>query len=118
VIAADFPTVGRGHECERAEKFSNSLLAVKIKPELAGDLPCRYNPTMIIITFPDAAAKRRALGYLSGRFPFKSWANGEMMVPEEALSHLQLEGIEHVVEGPATYEHLIPTVRDPSAPAV
>jgi hypothetical protein len=73
---------------------------------------------MIIITFPDLEYKRRALGFLSGRFPFKSWANGDMMVPEEALSHLTLEGIQYTVEGPATYEHRIPAVRDPSAPAV
>jgi hypothetical protein len=73
---------------------------------------------MIIITFPDLDSKRRALGFLSGRFSFKSWATGEMMIPEEALSHLTLEGIQFTVEGPATYEHRIPTVRDPSAPAV
>lgn len=73
---------------------------------------------MIIITFPDEASKRRALGYLSGRFSFKSWATGAMMVPEEALSHLTLEGIAFAVEGPATYEHRIPAVRDSSAPAV
>ena len=73
---------------------------------------------MIIITFPDLESKRRALGYLSGKFPFKSWANGEMMVSEEAESHLIREGIDHTVEGPASYEHLIPAVRDPSAPAV
>ena len=73
---------------------------------------------MIIITFPDDGSKRRALGYLSGRFPFKSWATGEMMVPEEALSHLTLEGIPYTALGPATYEHRIPAVRDPSSPAV
>ena len=73
---------------------------------------------MIIITFPNLETKRRALGYLSGKFPFKSWANGEMMVPEEAESCLTREGIDHTALGPATYEHLIPAVRDPSAPAV
>jgi hypothetical protein len=73
---------------------------------------------MIIITFADDDSKRRALGYLSGRFSFKSWATGEMMVPEEALPNLALENIHFTVEGPATYEHRIPTVRDPSAPAV
>src|SRR5438552_2886943 len=59
---------------------------------------------MIVIKFTDADAKRRALGYLAGRFSFKSWANGEMVVPEAALSALALEGIRFVVEGPATYE--------------
>ena len=46
---------------------------------------------MIIIRFPDDAAKRRALGALAGRFSFKSWATGEMMVPAEALSFLAVE---------------------------
>jgi hypothetical protein len=59
---------------------------------------------MIIIRLPDHAAKRRALGYLAGRFSFKSWATGEMMVPATALPALALEGIRFSVEGPATYE--------------
>ncbi|MBI1832013.1 MAG: hypothetical protein HYR84_11245 [Planctomycetes bacterium] len=52
---------------------------------------------MIIITFPDHTTKCRALGFLSGRFAFKSWATGEMMVPEDALAQLTLEGIQFVV---------------------
>ena len=54
---------------------------------------------MIIITFPGVESKRRALGYLSGRFPFKSWANGEMMVSEEALSNLHREGVDYAKAG-------------------
>jgi hypothetical protein len=73
---------------------------------------------MIIITFPDHATKCRALGFLSGRFPFKSWAAGEMMVPEDALAQLTLEGIQFAVEGSASYEQRIPAVRDSSAPAI
>jgi hypothetical protein len=73
---------------------------------------------MILIRFPDPAAKRRALGYLAGRFSFKSWATGEMIVPESALAHLASEGISFVVEGPATYERLVSTVRDPPTAAV
>ena len=61
---------------------------------------------MTIILFPDAESERRALGYLAGRFPGKSWATGETMVPEEALSFLAAEGIRFTVEGPATYERL------------
>ncbi len=71
---------------------------------------------MIHIRFPDPAAKLRALGYLPGRFSFKSWSSGEMLVPEEALATLAREGISFHVEGPATYEQLIPALRDP-APA-
>ena len=46
---------------------------------------------MIIIRFADDAAKRRALGFLGGRFSFKSWATGDMMVPAAALAALALE---------------------------
>jgi len=69
---------------------------------------------MIIIRFPDRKAKRRALGYLPGRFSFKSWASGEMMVPEEALASLAVEGIPFSVEGPATYDRFAP-VRKPAS---
>jgi len=72
---------------------------------------------MIIIRFPDDKAKKRALGFLPGRFSFKSWATGEMMVPEQALPYLAVEGIHFSVEGPATYDRLAP-VRNPAAVAV
>lgn len=58
---------------------------------------------MVRIRFPDADAKRRAFGYLPGRFSFKSWASGEMIVPEPALEFLSAEGIPFVAEGRATY---------------
>lgn len=57
---------------------------------------------MIRIRFPDIDAKRRALGSLAGRFPFKSWASGEMLVPKAALSSLAVESVSFLVEGPAT----------------
>jgi hypothetical protein len=73
---------------------------------------------MIRIRFPDAASERRALGFLAGRFSFKSWASGETLVPPTALASLALEGIPFSVEGRATYEQYAPAVRDPAAPAV
>jgi hypothetical protein len=73
---------------------------------------------MILIRFPDPQSKRRALGYLAGRFAFKSWASGEMMVPESALPYLATEGIQFFVEGPAPYERIIPAFRNPPASAV
>jgi hypothetical protein len=73
---------------------------------------------MIRIRFPDMASKRRALGGLAGRFPFKSWASGEMLVPESALPFLAVEGISFTVEGPATYEQIGPPFRGVAAPAV
>lgn len=71
--------------------------------------------SFIIIRFPDDECKRRALGWLPGRFSFKSWATGEMMVPVDALPYLALEGIRFQVEGPPTYEQAIPAVRAPVA---
>lgn len=73
---------------------------------------------MIRIRFTDDAAKRRALGFLAGRYSFKSWATGEMLIPEYALAALALEGISFIVEGRATYEQIIAAVRTPASPAV
>jgi hypothetical protein len=73
---------------------------------------------MIRIRFTDPQTERRALGYLAGRFSFKSWSSGEMIVPDPALSALAREGISFVAEGPATYEQLIPSLRNPPASAV
>jgi hypothetical protein len=71
-------------------------------------LPARgigcYPETMTRIRFPNAESKRKALGRLAGRFPFTSWATGEVVVPEAALSYLAVEGVSFLVEGPATYE--------------
>lgn len=72
---------------------------------------------MIIIRFPDEDSEHRALGYLAGRFSFKTWATGEMMVPEAALPYMAVERIKFIVEGPATYQHYAPTtLRNPPAP--
>ncbi len=73
---------------------------------------------MIRIRFTDEAAKRRALGFLAGRFSFKSWATAKMLVPDYALPALALEGITFIVEGRATYEQIIAAVRTPATPAV
>ncbi|MGO9812866.1 MAG: hypothetical protein ACLP53_19125 [Isosphaeraceae bacterium] len=67
---------------------------------------------MIRIRFTDLDAKKRALGRLAGRFSFKSWATGEMLVPAEALGFLATESIPFQVEGPATYEQVTPSLRD------
>jgi hypothetical protein len=61
---------------------------------------------MIRIRFTDLDAKKRVLGRLAGRFPFKSWSTGEMLVPEAALGFLATENILFQVEGPATYEQI------------
>ena len=56
---------------------------------------------MILVRFPNAESERRALGFLAGRFSFKTWATGEVLVPESALAFLATENISFVVEGPA-----------------
>jgi hypothetical protein len=73
---------------------------------------------MVVIRFPSPDQKLKALGYLPGRFAFKSWATGEMLVPEAALPFLAVEGINFSVEGPASYEQHVPAVRNPPAAAV
>jgi hypothetical protein len=69
---------------------------------------------MVLIRFSSLQAKRAALGYLPGRFPFKSWSTGEMIVPELALIGMAAEGIHFAVDGIATYQHLIAGATNPS----
>ena len=51
--------------------------------------------------------RRRALGYLLGRFSGRSWATGEVLVPEPALAHLAAEGVLFSVEGMGTYDRIL-----------
>ncbi|MEX2172345.1 MAG: hypothetical protein WD851_23700 [Pirellulales bacterium] len=71
---------------------------------------------LIRIRFPDHETKRRALGFLAGRFSFTSYDSGEMMVVETALPALAVEGVSFTVEGPATYVETIPTLRTVAIP--
>ena len=71
---------------------------------------------MVILRFDTDEEERRALGWLSGRFSFKTWDNGDLMVHEGVLPYLAREGISFIVQGQATYEHFRPSVRN-SAPA-
>jgi hypothetical protein len=73
---------------------------------------------MIKLRFPNSDSERKAIGFLAGRFPFKTFADGYTVVPESALSSLALEGISFTVEGRAAYEHVVPKVRDTAAPTV
>lgn len=59
---------------------------------------------MIVIRYDDSDSKRRDLGFLAGRFPFKNWASGELAVPEAALANLATVGIGFSIEGLSTYE--------------
>lgn len=48
---------------------------------------------MTIIQFDDSEAEKKALGWLAGRFSFKTWANGDLMLHENVLPYLAREGI-------------------------
>ena len=70
---------------------------------------------MVIIRFDDEETEKKAMDFLVGRYSFKTWANGELMLPEPALGPLAAEGIAFRVQGPATYEHYLPALRSPAA---
>lgn len=73
---------------------------------------------MVIVTFTNPEQERHALGYVVGRFPFKTWHTGELMVPEAALQHLAAQDIHFTVTGRPAYERSIPQVRGSLAAAV
>jgi len=60
----------------------------------------------VLIRFQDAETERKALGKLIPRFSGKSWANGEIVVPANALSSLAAEGITFTVLGSSLQERL------------
>ena len=66
---------------------------------------------MVIITFPDKATQRKAVGFLLGRFSGKVLKNGEHIVPEAALAALADNGISFTVVGKASYEKQIAALR-------
>jgi hypothetical protein len=72
---------------------------------------------MVLIRFPDADTKRRALELLIGEFPFESWSSGEMLPPEDALPRLAREDVPFTFEGSAAYEKLA-TLRNPATAAI
>jgi hypothetical protein len=54
---------------------------------------------MVMITFPDRATEKRALGFLLGRFSGRVLNTGEHLVPEAALEVLVDQGIPFAVRG-------------------
>jgi hypothetical protein len=62
---------------------------------------------MVIVRFRTVEMRRRALGCLLGRFSGRSWATGEVLVPEPALQHLAAEGIVFSREGAGTYDRIV-----------
>lgn len=66
---------------------------------------------MVILTFPDNATRKKALGFLFGRFSGKATRSGEIIVPEAALAALADKGISFTVQGKASYEQQIAALR-------
>jgi hypothetical protein len=62
---------------------------------------------MIKVHFPNADSERKAIGFLAGRFPFKTLSEGLTLVPESALCSLAKEGISFTVDGRATYDQIV-----------
>jgi len=62
---------------------------------------------MVIVRFSSLEIRRRALAFLLGRFSGRSWASGEVMVPEPASSYMAAEGLTFTVEDLATYERIL-----------
>jgi hypothetical protein len=54
---------------------------------------------VVIIDFNNPADELKALGWLAGRFSFKTWSNGEVMIDENALPFLARERISFNVKG-------------------
>ena len=73
---------------------------------------------MVKLRFPNSDMERKAIGYLAGRYSFKTFADGYTLVPEAALPSLAVAGILFIVEGRASYEHIVPQVRDSAAPTI
>ncbi len=48
---------------------------------------------MVIIHFEDAEMEKRAMDFLAGRYSFKTWSNGDLMLPAAALGELAAQGI-------------------------
>jgi hypothetical protein len=66
---------------------------------------------MVVITFPDNATRKKALGFLFGRFSGKALKSGEILVPEAALPALADQNISFTVQGKASYEKQIAALR-------
>ncbi|HJQ81949.1 MAG TPA: hypothetical protein VJ828_18430 [Lacipirellulaceae bacterium] len=63
---------------------------------------------MVKFQFPDTDVERKAHGFLAGRFPFKTFADGYTLVPESALPKLTDAGIPFTDEGRGAEEIVIP----------
>ncbi len=54
---------------------------------------------MVIVRFDNGEEERRALGWLAGRFSFKTWDSGDLMVHEAVLPYLAREALRSEFKG-------------------
>jgi hypothetical protein len=73
---------------------------------------------MVVLTFPDKEARKRALGFLFGRFSGKALKSGEILVPEAALPALADQNISFTVQGKASYEQQTSALRGTAADSI
>jgi hypothetical protein len=73
---------------------------------------------MVVITFPDSATQKKALGFLLGRFSGKVLSTGEHIVPEAALAALAEQNLIFTVHGKATYEKQVAALRSAATGSV
>ena len=73
---------------------------------------------MVVITFPDAETRKKAVGFLLGRFSGRILKSGEHIVPEAALAALAEKGITFTVHGKASYEKQVEALRGTASGSV
>ena len=66
---------------------------------------------MVVIAFSDKETRKKALGFLFGRFSGKALKSGEIIVPESALAALADKNISFTVQGKASYEQQVAALR-------
>ena len=73
---------------------------------------------MIVIRFSDPDKEASGLGFLAKRFPGRTWANGDTLVPEAALAPLAEAGFRFTVEGRMPYDRAYAPLRNPAPAAL
>lgn len=73
---------------------------------------------MVVITFPDADTRKKAVGFLLGRVSGKVLKSGELIVPDAALALLANKDIPFTVHGKASYEKQIAALRSTASDAI
>src|SRR5207244_3925647 len=87
----------------QAERVTRAGIHRLIGKQLPRGWSIGYTFIMVIITFQDRAAERKALAFLLGRFSGRVLKTGEHLVPDAALEALAQQNIPFTVTGKASY---------------